>query len=307
MADLIFQSYGDVSRVTDVVLNAIEILTAKENYLLNSLGKTVAKDTVHSYLTDTLKAAAANAVGEVTDFTLNTRTAPSKLTNLVQIIAIPFAVSRTQQQIEHFHGQNELERQTQKALIEWANDAEFAIVRSTYVTGLSGTAPAMSGLLEAVSGTGNYTAHNSGTAFSATILSGLMKMNWDVSNGDVATDVFMGSYLKNVADSFVQKSNVVVQGTMTTLVNTVSVLTTSFGTVALHAHRYIQQSSDSATAGRVLGLNPEKLKIAYLQKPTIDTTLSRSGDYDTRAVVGKLTLEVHAKLSNFIATGCFIG
>lgn len=48
------RSYGDVSKKESVVLNAVEILTAKETMIFNMLGKTNAIDTVHSYLTDTL-------------------------------------------------------------------------------------------------------------------------------------------------------------------------------------------------------------------------------------------------------------
>ena len=47
-------TYGDVSRRDDVVLNAIEILTATESQIMNQLGKTTAIDTIHSFLTDTL-------------------------------------------------------------------------------------------------------------------------------------------------------------------------------------------------------------------------------------------------------------
>jgi len=49
------QTYGDSSKREDVVLNSIEILTAVENQVQAALGKTKAINTVHSYLTDTLK------------------------------------------------------------------------------------------------------------------------------------------------------------------------------------------------------------------------------------------------------------
>lgn len=280
-------TYGDVSRKDDVVLNAVEILTAKETQIFNMLGKTSAIDTIHSYLTDTLKTAAANAVAEEADYTNLQRTAPSRKTNIVQIVAIPFRVSRTQQEVEHYHGQNELQRQTSKALMEWANDAEFNLLRSTLVSGISGTAPKMSGILECISKSTNVTAQTSGTAFSATILNGLMQANWTNSNGDVATNLFVGAYLRNVVDSFTQKTNTLVSaGGVSTIVNTVSVYQTSFGTLQIHTHRYINVSGTDAT-GRVLGLNPTKLKVAMLKSPYIDTGLSRAGDYDSRAVVGE--------------------
>jgi len=161
----------------------------------------------------------------------------------------------------------------------------------------------LSGIIEATSKSTNHTSHNSGTAWDATILDALMKGNWDNSNGDVATDLFMGSFLRKATDAFTQKSNVVVNnpGGQTTIVRTVTTYETAFGTLRVHTHRYVQQSGD-ATA-RVLAIRPEKLKVAFLKKPYVDTGLARSGDYDARAIVGKFTLEVHNQDSNWYADG----
>ncbi len=110
------------------------------------LGKTTAIDTVHSYLTDTVTAAASNAATEADDYSYSALTTPTRLTNLVQHLQVPFAVSDTQNQIEHYHGRSELERQTEKALFKFANDAEFVLVRETLTSGASGTAPKMNKL-----------------------------------------------------------------------------------------------------------------------------------------------------------------
>lgn len=297
------RSYGDVSRKEDVVLNAIEILTARETQIFNMLGKTEAIDTVHSYLTDTLDAAALNAQKEGDDYTLGARTTPSRLTNIVQHLSKPFAVSDTQRDISHYHGKDELARQTEKALMEFANDAEFNLLRSTLTSGISGTAPAMSGILQAISTSLNYTAHNSGTAWSATILDGLIKNNYENSNGDMATDLFMNSTLRAATDGFIQKSNTVVNGpTQTTIVRTVSAYQTAFSTVMIHTHRYIYQS-DTTTRLRVLGIRPEKLKVAFLRRPYIDTDIARTGPATKRSVNASMTLEVRNKNSNFYADG----
>ena len=302
----VLTSYGDSSAKEDVVLNAVEILTARETQILNMLPKSVAINTIHSYLTDTLATAASLAVAEEGDYTAAALTTPTRLTNIVEIVAKPFKVSRTQQDIAHYHGQDELSRQTEKALMDWANAAEFDLVRASLTSGASGTAAKMNGIIVAISKSTNTTAHTSGTVWSATILDGLMKNNWDNSNGDVATDLFMGSYLRNVTDGFTLKSNMVVNGPGASgIVRTVSTYQTFVGTVRLHTHRYVQQSTDAT--GRVLALRPEKLAVAYLQKPMIDTDLARSGDYDFRAVVGKLTLEVRNQDSNWFASGFNIG
>lgn len=302
MADNILRTFGDSAAKEDVVLNAVELLTAQETQILNMLGKTSAINTVHSFLTDTLATAASLAVAEGGDYTASALTTPTRLTNLVQIVAKNYKVTRTQQDISHYHGENELARQTEKALKDWGNAAEFDLVRSTLVSGASGTIPKMSGIIQAISKSTNTTVHNSGTVFSASILDGLMKANWDNSNGDVATDLFLGSALRKKVDEFTQKTNMVVNAPgASSIVRTVTSYETAFGTLRVHKHRYVQQSGD-ATA-RALAIRPDKLKVAFLRKPYIDTGLQRGGDYDNRAVVGKLTLEVRNQDSNWFASG----
>jgi len=301
----ILNSYLDTTRKPDV-LSLVEILTAKENWFLTNLGKNVAKETTHQTMIDTLRTPASAAVTESADYTNLARTTPTLVPNVVEVIAIPFRVTKTQQQIAHYHEQNELSRQTTKALADWGNAAEFDLVRSTLVSGESGTAPKMNGIIRGISKSTNYTLQTSGVTFSASILRGLMKDQWDNSNGDVATDIFVGSYLSNVIDEFTNKSYTVIDGSNEkSIVHAVDVFETGLGKVRKHNHRYVQQSGDAN--GRILGVRPEKLRIAYLQKPFIDTGLARSGDYDSRAIVGKLTLETINKDSNFFADGYNIG
>lgn len=300
--DNFVRSYGDTSKKEDVVMNAVEILTARESFIFNMLGKTSAVDTVHHYLTDSLKAAASNAQLEGDDYAYGARTVPSRVSNVVQHLQVPFAVSDVQRDVEHYHGRDELTRQAEKALMEFANDAEFNLVRQTLASGISGTAPKMSGIIEGISTAANTTAHTSGTVWSATILDGLVKDNYDNSNGDLATDLFMGSVLRKNTDGFVAKSNVVVNGAaISTIVRTVSTYQTAFSTLNIHTHRYVQQSGDAT--GRVLAIRPDKLKVAFLRRPFVDTDIARTGPTTKRSVNASMTLEVRNKNSNFFASG----
>ncbi len=301
-ADNILRSFGDSSAKEDVVLNAIEILTARETQIMNMIGESVAINTIHSYLTDTLDTAKSLAVSEGGDYTGTALTTPVRLTNIIEIVAKNYKVTRTQQQISHYHGENELTRQTQKALMDWGNAAEFDLVRSTLTSGASGTAATMSGIIEATSKSTNHTSHTSAVVLNATHLDGLMRANWDNSNGDVSTDLFVGSSLRSKIDGFTQKTNVVVNAPgIRSIVRTVTSYETAFGTLNVHTHRYVQQSADAT--GRMLAIRPEKLKKAWLKKPNIDTGLARAGDYDNRAVEGKFTLEVHNQDSCWFAEG----
>lgn len=301
-ADNTLRTYGDQTIKTDIVLDSVEIISATEDGIFSILGKTKAIAMVHSYPVDTLAAAGSQAVAQGADFSYAALTTPTLLTNIVEEVAFPIRVTRPQIAVEHYHGQNELDRQLAKGLMSFTNAIEFDLVRSTLVSGVSGTVSKMSGILEAISKSTTFTAHTSGTVFSATILDGLMANCWTNSNGDVATDLYVGGVMKRVTDNFVPKSNVVVNSPdIRGIVKTVTTYETSFGTLTMHKHRYIQQSSDAT--GRVLGIRPEKLKVAFLDTPTILDNLTVGGAYTPRAVYGSMTLEVRNQDSNFFATG----
>jgi len=297
----ILETYGDVSMKEDV-LGLVEILTATESSIHNMLGKTKAIETVHSTLIDSLDTVASLATAENADYSNTALTTPTRLTNVVQLISKKYEVSRTQQQVDHYHETNELARQTEKALKDWHNSAELDLVRGSLVSGVSGTAPRMNGIVNAISKSTNTTVHTSSVVFSASILRGLMKGQWDNSNGDVATDVFVGSYISGEMDAFTNKTGIASDGAnLNRIVHVVDLFETGLGRVRKHNHRYIYQTAD--TTGNILGINPDKLKVAYLQKPMIDTGLARKGDYDPRAIMGKFTVEVRNQDCNFYAYG----
>lgn len=297
-----FQTYGDSTIETDIVRNSVEILSASVNDIYSKLGKTAAISTVHSYSVDTLLAAGSQAVQQGADFSYSARTAPSLLTNIVQENAVSLRVTRPAVAVSRYSGENELSRQTSKALTEFVNAAEFDLIRSTLVSGVSGTVAKMSGIIQAISKSTNTTAHTSGTVFSATVLDGLMQDNWTNSNGDVATEVFVGGVMKRVTDNFVAKSNVVVNsGDIRTIVRTVTTYETAFGTVTINKHRYVQQAADAT--GRVLAIRPEKLKVAFLEAPTMLDNLTVGGAYFPRAIYGSMTLEVRNQDSNWFSSG----
>jgi hypothetical protein len=300
------QTYGDSSKKEDVVLNAIEILTATENQVQAALGKSKAINMVHSYLVDTLLTAGSLATEQGADFSLSTLTTPTRLTNIVEEIAKAFLVTRPEEVVQSYSGQNELDRQLTKALKDWGNALEFDLVRSTLASGVSGTVAKMSGVLQAISKSSNYTLATSGTVFSATILDALMTNNWTSSNGDVATDAFVGGTMRRIVDNFTQKTNVVVNtpGNGSTIVRTVSTYETSMGTLMVHKHRYIFVAGTDAN-NRFLAIRPEKLAVSYLDMPFVKD-LAESGAYNKKAVYGSCTLEVRNQDSNWFTDGYLI-
>ncbi|MCD6412397.1 DUF5309 family protein, partial [bacterium] len=124
MADNILRTYGDES-IKEDVSKLVEILSYRENWFLTHLQKTKAISTIHSVLVDTLETPGSNAIEEAADYTYKSRTTPQRRTNIVEFIAIPIRVSLAEQWVQHYTGENELARQTAKALIEWGNSAEY--------------------------------------------------------------------------------------------------------------------------------------------------------------------------------------
>jgi hypothetical protein len=295
-------TYGDVSIETDIVRDSVEILSATEDGIFSKLGKTTAIAMIHSYAVDTLQTAGSLAVEQGADFSFHALTTPTLLTNLIEEVANPIRVTRVQTAVSHYTGENELDRQLSKGLMEWTNAVEFDLVRGTLASGISGTVQTMSGIIQAASKATNHTSHTSGTVFSATILDGLMQGCWTNSNGDVATDLYVGGIMKRVTDNFIQKTNVVVNSSdIRGIVKTVTTYETAMGTLTIHKHRYVQQPGDST--GRILAIRPDKLRIAYLVAPVVLTDLAVNGAYMPRAVYGALTLEVRNQDSQFFADG----
>ena len=295
MADEILRTYGDTS-IKEDVNSFVELITALEAWFLSNLGKSQAFGPVHQTQTDTLPTAASLAVEEGTDLAATATSTPSLLPNIVQHVARTFHVSDVQRKVAHFNGEDMLAYQTVKAGKELGNAIEFDLIRSALVSGVSGTTPKMEGIVEAISKSTNTTAHDSGTVLSASIINGLMKANWDNSNGVTATDLFMGSFLRNVVDGFTQKSNTLVTVPATEVLNLVDVYNTSFGRINVHVHRRVQLGSSGGgigadATGRLLFVNPEYLKIAYLN-PIYMLDLAKTGAADKKAFVSDLTLAV---------------
>jgi len=305
VASEILKTYGD-SSIKEDVNSFVELLTYLETWFLNNLGKSQAFGPVHQTQTDTLPAVGSLAVQEGEDLSSATVTTPSLLPNIVQHVARTFQVSDVQRKVAHFNGEDMLAYQTTKAGKQIGNAMEFDIVRSTLVSGVSGTVPKMNGICNAISKSTNTTAHNSGTVLSASIINGLLKANWDNSNGNIATELFMGSFLRSAVDAFTQKSNTLVTVDASTIHNLVDVIQTSFGRLNIHLHRYVQSSTSGGlgadSTGRLLAVRPEYLKIAYLN-PIYMVDLAKTGASDKRAFVSDLTMEVRNQDVHFNATG----
>lgn len=293
------QTYGDSSIVRDVQ-KEIEILTPEENLLMKNLKKSTARSTVHQWQDDTLDTAGSAVATEYKAFTPDTLSVPTLRTNLVQHVYKAVSVTEAERAVAHESGQDEFSRQVAKKMISWTNAAEYDLLRSSLVSGVSGTAPRMNGAIRTI--TTNTTAMTSGTIFSESILVGLLSQTWDASNGEAATDILVGSILKRKISGFTTGLTKYGDVESKRAGTVVQLYESDFGTVNVHLHRYIQDTND-ATA-RIAGLRMDKLYVAYLKGGEPKMTLQGIRATSTDAVInGYLTLENRNQLCSFFASG----
>lgn len=289
-------TYGDNNVVEDVS-NLIEIISPKENYFLNSLRKTRAIARTHDTQTDSLTAPTLNglAVAEGNDAADSGYSTPSRVSNITEVIQKAYKVSGSARAVQHYAGGDELLRQREKSMIEVANSMEFDLLRSTSVSGVSGTIQKMAGIIAGI--TTNLTAQTSGTVYSESILNGLLQDVYTNGNGESPDVIAVGALMKRKISGFTTNVTRNVDASGKRQINALNIYDSDFGTHEMVLHRYVQQSGD-ATA-RVLMVKKDNWAIAYLRNLTREP-LAKVGDADREQIVGEFTVEnINEKTSSF--------
>jgi len=298
------RTYGDAS-IKEDVLDMIEQLSPEETSLFKTLGKSTAYAMVHQWLVDTLATTAA--VGEeAAQFSGTALNNPARSTNIVEIVNLDFGVTDAQRAVDHYGFEDRFAYEQEKALKSWRNKAESDILRSSLVSGASGTAAQCIGILNCIST--NKTSHSSGTILNQSILDGLLGIAWENGNGQAVSDLFVGSLMKRRISQFSGRSGTqfVLPADQERLVTTTSGYVSDFGDLKVHLHRYMQKdyAANSDATGRVLGIVADKFKIAYLNgmTPSVERFGRRGSTTDARAS-GAFTVESLNERTSFFSDG----
>lgn len=289
------KSYDDAA-IREDLANEIENISPVENWFLKNLSKTKAKSTTHVNLVEQLKTPAQNAVIEGADTVFADRTRPTRVDNLTQIVEIPFSVSTTEQWVDHAGFDNRYEHEAEKAMKEWGNDAERAIVRETRQAGNAATARRMDGIIAKIT---TNVINGAGTAvWTETVLNNLSELAY--WQGGTPTDLFLSPALKRKSSSFTQGDRQYSSENkrQTRLTQEYE---GDFGVISFHMHRFLNDQADSNTSGtgaqRALLLDVDMWAIAYGEKPH-EEELAKTGLSIKGHVYGELTLEAKAENAN---------
>lgn len=283
----------DDSAVKESVLDMVVNISPTENYVLSNFRHTEGTDEFHFVNRDTLRTPALRAGVEGADPTYDGND-PTRVMNVMHIIEVGFDITDTEAAVDRWgNPEDRIAQETDKALKDWGNFAEFALVRSTLVTGDNSTARQMDGLKECLT----IDTSQSGVSLSEAILNSYLQLVWE-QGGNVDL-VLAPMYHKRKISAFGGGGTKYYNQEDKRLVLPIEVYESdaSGKPVKLVAHRYVQQSGD--TNYDIVGVEADYFGIAYLREPKV-RTLAKTGDSEKRQVVGELTLECRSDVAGFI-------
>lgn len=277
-------TYDDNARKEDL-LDIITNLDFKENQLMSGLATSEAKDILHQWLKDTLKTPGHNAFVEGVDASYPDRTDPTRLTNWCQIVRVGFSVSDTERAVNQAGYSDRYAYETQKAMKEWKQDAEYAIMRGSLVCGSGSATRQLQGIKNWF--TSRNVTSQSGTSLTEAILNDYLQAVWD--DGSEVNAIYAPIYLKRKISGFTAGSTKYTETIDRRLVAAVDVYQSDAASmVKLFKHRYVTVTGD--TNYDLVGIDESKFKVAYLRKPQVVEN-AKTGDATNGEVKGELTLE----------------
>jgi hypothetical protein len=302
-----FDSYDAVGireDLSDVITN----ISPEETPFHTKSAKTRARNTLHEWQTDSLRASAANAHIEGDATTAEARSATTRLGNYTQIFKNAVVVPDTDEGLDKAGRAREIAYQTLKIAKEQKLDIEKALFdnnaraagNSTTARELAG-APAWLtsntdfGANEGADPTGDGTdARTDETttliAFDQDRFDGVMQSIWE--NGGNPDTVYLSAFQMNVALGFTGNNNQrsAVQAGDERVIKSLAVYVTPWGTIEFMPSRE-NRSRD------VFIMQDDMWEVATL-RPTKNVALAKTGDNTTRQVVTELTLVCKNEAAN---------
>lgn len=284
----------DDASVKESVLDLITNISPTENYFLSNLQRARGNDEFHIVPRDTLRTPALRAGVEGADPTYDGND-PTTLLNMMQIVEVGFEVTDTEAAVDRYGSpEDRVAYETEKALKDWSDFAEFALVRSTIITGNNSTARQMRGIKSSLS---IVTSH-SGVSFSETHLNDSLAAVWEQgANVDVIAAPMVlkrriSGFNANGATKFYNQDD-------KRLVLPIEIYESDASSkpIKLLAHRYVTVSGD--TNNDVVGIEAEHFATAWLREPKV-RPLAKTGDAERRQVIGEFTLEARNQYAGFL-------
>lgn len=293
-------SYNNPS-LRESLLDFITNLSPTENQLFTGLQKSKATNVTHSWLVDSYAAvtntSADKKVVEGADYGAGDVTNPTRKSNYTQIIRQDYKVSGTEQATLHAGMPNPKAYQMAKAMEDWKQKAEWAILHGVAAAGDATTARELGGIFDQV--TTNKVA-NAAAPFTEVLFNTYLGDVW--AQGGDADAVYVGRKLKQVISAFTAGTTKNVDAKDKRLVSSVDVYESDFGIVKLFLHRLIDSVLAAASTSNIAILTESTWAIASLREPQ-NFDAPKGGDYEKGGIIGEFTLEGRYQQANFVGKG----
>lgn len=306
-ADHTYNTIGTRENLSDLIAN----ISPVDCPFTNMLRKDSAQNTYTEWQMDALAAPAANAQLEGDVAPTASFAATTRVGGYTQIFAKSASVSGTvQNTVKAGRGKDELAYQITKKTKELKRDIEWAFINnavqnagntttarqtrglagwidSNYSIGAGATMPAYSA---------NTTRTSAGNrALTETLLKSVIQQTYS-AGGD--PDIIMANPIQRQAISGFSSSNTRFQDVSNkTLVSTISVYESDFGTLKVVANRFQDLTSGTTTytanQGTVYVLESGKLASAFLRNFMVKD-LSVTGDFEAKEIIAEVALKVDA-------------
>ena len=306
-----FDSYDAVGireDLSDIITN----ISPEETPFMTKSGKSRARNTLHEWQTDSLRASAANAHIEGDATTAEARSATTRLGNYTQIFKNAVVVPDTDEGLDKAGRAREIAYHVLKIGKEQKLDIEKALFdNNARVAGNSTTARELAGapawMTSNITNTGAGGADPTGdgtdartdgtaTAFAQADFDACMQSIWE--NGGNPDTVYLSAFQMNVALGFTgnnnQRSNV--QAGDERVIKSLAVYVTPWGTVEFVPSRE-NRSRD------VFIMQDDMWEVATL-RPTKNVELAKNGDNTTRQVLTELTLVCKNEAASGMVVDC---
>lgn len=288
----VYDAEGEREDLTDDIYN----IAPTDTPGLSSFPRTKAHFTLHEWQTDTLAAAAQNAVPEGRDAVTDAGVATVRLSNSAQISDKVPRVSGTLQAVVKAGRKDELAYQIAKRAKELKRDMENDIwADNIEVGGSTGTARQLGGIPTWIAtnadfgagGSAGSTGDNSPTEgtqrdFSEVILQTVIKECWD-SGGNPDT-VFLGSFNKQALSTFTGNATRYKDAMDRSLQAAIDIYDSDFGQLEVVPDRFMR-------ARDAFLIETEMMAVAYLREFRY-WELAKTGDSERVQLLVEYTLEV---------------
>lgn len=277
--------------IKEIVMSEVANLVATDRPLMSLLGVEDVESLYVERLEDTLASRGHNAVPEGQPFTAPDLTTASRLGYHVQRFAEWGQVADEQRDTAHYN-EDPFSYQVGKKTDEMLNDVEHTLHRGTVVSGASGTARQLEGLISVfnVAGTVTFQTNASGTTFTEQEFISRLQVFKDQNLTTNPRVALVNSWLKRSISEFSTKITRNVDAIGARQILLIERHTSDFGDVdVVYTRDQLNAASATVNGNSFIVIDPEMFSTGWFKRPTFEQ-LSRDGFRDRFQMTTQLTL-----------------